>query len=94
MTPTEFNHELERAQPGQVVTYAVGPTLKGQPVAGSALAAYFAGRVELTQKRLSPAPGSFSYLATKRSIVREPHVVLELDTLVKRLTKSEGAFGD
>lgn len=76
MTEEDFNAWLKEARPGSVYTYATASCLahahpKSQRVATLALEAYYAGRVELVQRRKphsngSSGNGTFAHLAIKR----------------------------
>ena len=84
MSPADFDAALKTAPPGEQLCYAKGLTLKDNPKARHALAAYFRGEAELVQRR---ANGGFDYLAEKRSNLRPPLVPLALEPLAGALLK-------
>lgn len=80
-----LEEQLAAAKPGDAICYAFGVSIKTCPkemkkAAREALKAYYAGRVELVQRRLTgpfddPSRlGTFAYLAIKRDIIRVPYV--------------------
>ena len=82
MTEADFTDWLRKALPGEKFIYAEAPCLAlaggtAQHIAGVALRAFYASKVELVQKRISgPPDGYFPYLAIKRRNVEprfRPH---------------------
>ena len=94
MTPAGFCQELADARPGEQINYATGTTLKGNPVARTALAAYFRGEVDLMQKRIAGPDGltgTFAYIAVKRRDVRRPEIPLNIEELANSLAGRDAA---
>ena len=83
MTPDQFDAALDAAKPGEVVTYCTGDSLRGCAAAKRALRAYYAGEVELCQKRVGE--GVFEYRAVKRRVIAEPPVPWDVAGMVDGL---------
>ena len=79
MTMQEFITALEHAKPGAQIVYFEGFLPRAHaPAAASALDAYYDGKVELVQKRLTHGYGSEAgtsrYIAIKRNFIKPPRI--------------------
>jgi hypothetical protein len=94
MTAKQFEAALDKANPGEAIPYHRGVNLEECKAASAALRAYYEGRCELVQKRLTgpfeaPLTGNFQYLAIKRRYTEPPDIHPDLSGRVARLVADD-----